>query len=88
MDGTVATKMIAAGASITPLIVESAKGDTLLLLERAMEWSRLLEIALLIKPLNLHVLIVLDVYKTLPCYFKHVVSMQCAWNVLREIKQR
>ena len=50
------------------------------------EYERLVNLAVLLRPLGLPVLVVYNIYRTLPHYASHLVPRYQAWNILKGIQ--
>ena len=78
-------QLLAAGAQI-PTTISSSRPISPTV-KSSVEWYSLIKIAFVLLPLNLPVLVVDVIYRSIPQFGGHTVSLHRAWNVLKAIKQ-
>jgi len=86
-DEKVVRQLVAARATITSQAILNATPNTRDILARALEWRRLFEVAIVLHPLDLPVLVVHKISHSLWSPYADAVSRYCAWNLFTKIKR-
>jgi len=88
-NNNIVVQLLVSGAQVTPNIIAAASdsGSAIRpILKRYFELMCLINIALLLRPLNLPVLATYTIFRHITSHLSHTVSRYCAWNLLATLK--